>query len=186
MEIVEQELAMVEKADAYRSEGLLIVRLAGTRPSACHVVSIEPTLTDVEPPAFAARMSVHPLMRCAMQEVDFEAARAFRIEGARPEVVVHHAGGELTVDVKELPVADALRASVTTPLQGDFFGEDPVEATGYSRAYDLSEAVREAVDKLPVRGADIPDWLRSYTIVSMGIERGGIGGFDHLKVTVRG
>ena len=183
MEIVEQHLATVDKADAYYSEGLLIVRLAGRRPTACHVVSVERAFPDVEPPAFVARMSIHPAMRCRQQEVDFEVAQAFRAEVSRPEVIVHHAGGELTVAVQELSIEG--RRADPSPL-GDVLGDEPAEATGYSRSYDLAEAVRDALDRLPEQGAGIPDWLSSYTIVSMGVERGGIGGFDHLKVTVRG
>ena len=117
MEIVEQHLATVDKADAYYSEGLLIVRLAGRRPTACHVVSVERAFPDVEPPAFVARMSIHPAMRCRQQEVDFEVAQAFRAEVSSPEVVVHHAGGELTVAVhcasgELLAVASSTNCSV--------------------------------------------------------------------------
>ena len=193
MEIVEQELARVEQADAYQTEDLLIVRLAGKVPTPCHIVSIERALTDVEPPAFVARMRINPLARCMAPEppgVDFEAVQAFRIGGARSEVVVHHAGGEVTVEVEELSVHDDVaesskgRAVVGSPLL-DPFGE-PVEAYGYSRNYDLAEAVHDAIGKIPPRGVGIPDWLSTYSIVSMGAEIGGIAGFNHLKVTVSG
>ena len=71
MEIVEQELATVEQADAYQSGDVLIVRVAGKRPTACHIVSIEASLLDVEPPAFAVRMRIDPRARCMWQEADF-------------------------------------------------------------------------------------------------------------------
>ena len=37
-------------------------------------------------------------------------------------------------------------------------------------------------------GMDLPliDWLNTYTVGAMVVEIGGIGGFNHLKVTVRG
>lgn len=185
MEIVEQELATVEKADAYQTEDLLILRLAGTRPTACHIVSIERALTDVEPPAFVVRLRMDPRARCMPQVADFEAAQAFRIGGPRAEVLVHHADGELTVEVTELTVDRQVadRSSATFPP--DPFGE-PAEAYGYSRSYDLGEAVRDAIAKLPDRGAAIPDWLSSYAVVSTDVEIGGIAGFNHLRVTVRG
>lgn len=67
MDIVEQELATVERADAYQSDDLLIVRVSGETPTACHIVSIERALTDVEPPAFAVRMRINPMARCMQQ-----------------------------------------------------------------------------------------------------------------------
>lgn len=184
MEIVEQELATVEQADAYQTQDLLIVRLAGKRPTACHIVSIEQALTDVEPPAFAARMRIDPRAKCMWQEADFEVVQAFRIGGARPEVVVHHAGGELTVEVSKLSIGDESGRSAGT-FPPDLF-PDPVDADGFSRNYDLAEAVREAVGKLPDRGPGIPDYLNTYSILSAVVEIGGIGGWNHLKVTMRG
>lgn len=186
MEIVEQELATVEHADAYQAGDLLIVRLAGKRPTACHIVSIERGLTDVEPPSFAARMRIDPRARCMWQVADFEVAQAFRMGGARPEVVIHHAGGELTVDVAKLDMDDAVTERSPGKLPPDLFGGEPVDACGYSRNYDLAEAVHEAVAQLPDRGAGIPDYLNTYSILSADVEIGGIGGWNHLKVTVRG
>lgn len=185
MEIVEQELATVEQADAYQSGDVLIVRVAGKRPTACHIVSIERSLLDVEPPAFAVRMRIDPRARCMWQEADFEVAQAFRIGGDRPEVVVHHSGGELTVEVSELSVDGDADRRAPGPLSGLVDGA-PVTAFGYSRDYDLAEAVRAAVSQLPDRGAGIPDFLNTYSIVSMDVEIGGIGGWNHLKVTAQG
>jgi hypothetical protein len=65
-------------------------------------------------------------------------------------------------------------------------GAEPGEAVGYSRAYDLGEAIREAIDKLPTQAPGIPDWLSTYTVLSIGAEIGGIAGFNHLKVRVSG
>jgi len=40
--------------------------------------------------------------------------------------------------------------------------------------------------QLPSQGSEIPDWLASYTVVSIGAEVGGIAGFNHLTVRVSG
>ncbi|WP_256842278.1 hypothetical protein [Ornithinimicrobium cryptoxanthini] len=186
MDIVEQELATVEQADAYQSDDLLIVRLSGEKPTACHIVSIEQALTDVEPPAFAVRMRINPLARCMQQVADYEAVQAFRIGGPRPEVVIHHSGGDLRVAVTQLQVERRTSLDPSFPFPGGVFDEQPAEAFGYSRSYDPAEAIRDAIEKLPTRGADIPDWLNTYTVGAMVVEIGGIGGFNHLKVTVRG
>lgn len=127
----------------------------------------------------------------------YEKVQAFRIGGQRDHVVVHHAGGELTVDVEPVTVdgeapgpEDAATGRGLAPgrsggLLIDPFGE-PGEAYGYSRSYDLREAVEDAISKLPAGGAGIPDWLNTYSIVSLDVEIGGIAGFNHLRVTVRG
>ena len=62
----------------------------------------------------------------------------------------------------------------------------PHEAVGRSRDYDLGEAMRAAIAQLPPQGAGIPDWLSTYSVVSIGAEIGGIAGFDHLTVRVSG
>jgi hypothetical protein len=62
----------------------------------------------------------------------------------------------------------------------------PSEATGYSRAFDFAEAFRDAISQLPDQGAGILDWLSAYTVVAIGAEIGGIAGFNHMYVRVRG
>jgi len=63
---------------------------------------------------------------------------------------------------------------------------EPQEAVGRSRDYDFGEAMRDAIDQLGEQGAGIPDWLSTYSVVSIGAEIGGIGGFNHLTVRVLG
>ncbi len=46
--------------------------------------------------------------------------------------------------------------------------------------------MRDAIDQLGEQGAGIPDWLSTYSVVSIGAEIGGIGGFNHLTVRVLG
>lgn len=184
MYVVEEDLATVATADAYQVEDVLFVRLAGQKPTPCHLVSIERALTDVEPPTFVARLQIDPRVRCIQVIADYEVAQAFRIGGPRDQVLVRHAGGELYVDVQQVSLeAEGAVPTRTSPF--DPFG-DPAEADGYSRSYDLGEALQDAIKKLPPRGHGIPDWLNSYSVVSLGVEIGGIAGFNHLKVRVRG
>ena len=151
-----------------------------------HFVSIERALTDVEPPAFAVRMRINPLARCMQQVADYEAVQAFRIGGPRSEVVIHHSGGELSAAVTQLQVEPRTSLDPSSLFLGGLIDEQPAEAFGFSESYDPGEAIRDAIGKLPQRGADIPDWLNTYTVGAMVVEIGGIGGFNHLKVTVRG
>ncbi|MCA1679719.1 MAG: hypothetical protein LC790_13650 [Actinobacteria bacterium] len=185
MKILEDALATVDEARAYQLEDVLIVRVSGVKPTACHLVTLEQSLLDVEPPAFLARLSIDPRLRCTPAPAQFEEARAFRVGTLRPAIVVHHAGDELTVEVQELKLPlEAAGAPARSVL--DDLNREPHEAVGRSRDYDLGEAMRDAISQLPVQGAGIPDWLSTYSVVSIGAEIGGIAGFNHLTVRVSG
>lgn len=188
MQIVEDALATVDDARAYQFEDVVFVQLSGTKPNGCHVVLIERSLLDVEPPAFLARLATDPRVRCTPDAVPYEVQGAFRIGSPRDQVLVHHADGELEVAVETLQGENALSGSARrapAPILPDL-DRGPAEATGYSRNFDYGEALRDAISKLPYRGGDMPDWLSTYSVVSVGAEIGGIGGFNHLVVRVIG
>ncbi len=190
MQIVDAALATVAQARAYQLEDVLLVRVSGEKPTACHIVALEQGVLDVEPPAFIARLSTDPRLRCAPDPVPFEHQRAFRVGTLRPQIRVHHAGGELNVDVEDLTPGLQGRMGVARErgAGGSILEVDrePQEAIGFSRAYDLGEAIQDAIRQLPPQGAGIPDWLSTYSVVSIGAEIGGIAGFNHLKVRVSG
>lgn len=191
MQVFDEALAMVDQARAYQIDDVLLLRAAGSKPTACHVVTLERSLLDVEPPAFTARLSTDPRVRCTRAVASFEVHQAYRIGVSRPQVLLHHDGGELTVDVEDLTpqLASLHPAGVDPPGGGGLLGTltgDPGEAVGYSRDYDLGDAVRDAITKLPPQGPAIPDWLSTYSVVSIGAEIGGIAGLNHLTVRVRG
>lgn len=117
MQIVDEGLATVDLARAYQVEDVLLVRASGTKPTACHVVALEQSLLDVEPPAFVARVSTDPRVRCTTDSAPFEEHRAFRVGTLRPQVLVRHSGGELTVDVEDLTSdIEAIGAALTIKL----------------------------------------------------------------------
>lgn len=191
MQIVDTALANVEKARAYQFDDVLLVRACGEKPTGCHIVTLEQSLLDVEPPAFIARLSTDPRVRCRPEPVAFEEQRAFRLGSLRPRISIHHGGGELLVDVENLTPeaeADNLAAAPEGRARTSIFNIDrePQEAIGLSRTYDLGEAIHDAIKQLPPQGAGIPDWLSTYTVISISAEIGGIAGFDHLKVRVVG
>ncbi len=74
MYISEEELASIEQAKAYQLDDVLLVLLAGTKPTACHRVTIERSLPDVEPPALVARLSMDPRVRCTSDPAPYGAA----------------------------------------------------------------------------------------------------------------
>jgi len=98
-------------------------------------------------------------------------------------VVLHAVEGERTVEVEDLSPRSAAATEDCAGLLG--LDAAPAESVGYSRAYDLGEAVRDALSSTPPQNPGIPDWLSTYEVVSIGVQRGGIAGFDHLVVRVR-
>lgn len=180
MQLEESVLAPVDAARAYRIDDALIVQVAGKKPTPCHEVRIERSLLDVEPPTFAIGLWLDPRVRCIARVTDFDDAAAFRTAAAPREIVVRHAGGDLTVEVTELVTESRL-----TQLTPDLPGSGPAEAVGYSSNWDVAEAFRDAISHLS--GADsYPDQLHHYTIVDIGAEVGGIAGFNRMRVRVRG
>lgn len=187
MQIVDAELATVDQARAHQIEDVLVLRVSGMKPTACHVVTLEQSLLTVEPPAFLVRLSTDPRVRCTPDPAPFEEQCAFRVGPLRPQVIVHHAEGELEVDVEDL-TAGIESATGERQLAPSIFDiePEPHEAIGTSRGYDLGEAIQAAITQLPPQGAGIPDWLSTYTVVSIGAQIGGIAGFNHLTVRVSG
>lgn len=59
------------------------------------------------------------------------------------------------------------------------------EATGYSQAFSFEEALRDAVDALSKVPAPHPDTLDRFKVMEIGVERGGIAGFNRIFVRVR-
>ena len=178
--------ANVETANAYQLGDYVLLRIAGTKPSACYIVSIEIAPMDIFPPQFNATWAPDPLARCMEGAVPYEASQAFLLGRDLERVVLHAEGGAIEVDVLSLPIEltappapspATVTADIVTP---------PAEATGYSESYDVGEAIRDAIDQLPPRGRGIPDWLSTYTVVAIGAEVGGIAGFNRLFARVRG
>lgn len=177
--IQETELAAVDSARAYQTDDVVIVQIAGQRPSACHLVTVERSGTN--PAEFVARMATDPRARCMPTPTAFDVAAAFRTASAIDSVRVLHAGGEVTAPVTALVPAASERSA--GPVVVDF-ETGPDEAVGYSNSWDLGEALRDAIANMGP-GNPGADWLHQYTISELGAEVGGIAGFHHLRVRVR-
>jgi hypothetical protein len=175
-------LANVEEARAYYFAEHLLLTIVGRKPDPCHIVDIEKSLLTVEPPEFEARWYAQP-GPCPDVVTPYAHQEVFFIGGKRETVKLHHADGAFEVEVQDL----SQQLDEDPALAGLAVDHSPSEATGYSEAWDFTEAFRDAVGKLPPGpGANIPDWLFTYEVVSIGAEVGGIAGFDYMYVTVRG
>ena len=182
MRTVHEDLARVDEARAYHVGEIALVMISGEKPTACHIVTIERSLLDVEPPAFAARLSMDPAPRCMQVVAPYEVSAAFQIGPAREHVVIHHAGGELEVAIQKVEPQSLAGPSAA----GDLFERDPITVTGYSRTFDLAEAIEDAIAQIPPVHPEIADWLSTFTIGAMRVELGGIAGRHHLAVEVTG
>ncbi|MGI9023821.1 MAG: hypothetical protein ACR2HV_11445 [Acidimicrobiales bacterium] len=176
MEHTGKELAAVTGAKAYQIGDSLLVRITGQKPDGCHVIALERSLLTVEPPAFIATWHVPPGVRCILIPVDYEYQEVFDVGIMRDTVILHHAGGEMAVEVEEL--SPGVKGMVLPADQG--FSE----AVGYSNAFDFDEAFRHAISQIPI--PPIPDWLATFEVLDIGAEIGGIIGVNRLVVRVRG
>jgi len=174
-------LAHVEEARAYYFADHLLLTIVGQKPDPCHSVDLERSLLTIEPPEFIARWYAHS-GPCPDVVTPYAYQEVFFVGGKRETVKLHHADGDFQVSVQELTQKvdeDPARAELA-------LGNLPSEATGYSDAWDLAEAFRDAIRQLPDRGVGIPDWLYTYEVTSIGAEIGGIAGFNRMYVKVRG
>lgn len=169
-----RELADVQTAKAFRLGETLVLTIAGDKPTPCHEVDIEELPIRIFPPQYSAVLTVDPLAICTDVVTPYRRTELFRLGGGDVEsITLHTAGGDMDVPVETLGAADAGAVS-----------PEPGEAVGYSRNWDLGEAMQDALAQLP--GPEGPDQLATYTVVEIGAQVGGIVGFNHLTVRVRG
>jgi hypothetical protein len=183
-----KELAVVKTAKAYQVGEFLLVRISGDKPNGCHLLDIDQSPLDVEPPAFIATWFTAPNVRCTPDPVPYEHQEAFRIGGRRESVDLYHADGQTSVAVEDLnPEVEgwmASRVNARESVMPAVPHELGTEAIGYSKSFDFTEAFQDAISKIPT--PNIPDWLARYTVLEIGAEIGGIFPFNHMFVRVRG
>jgi hypothetical protein len=178
--------AHVERASACQIGEVLLLSLAGTKPTPCHEIVVVKSLIEAEPPRFEAQFHI-PDTVCIQITQDYVHQQAFVIGGAiRDEVIIHRDGEPLTVPVEHLPEssAEGIGTLARNPGVVPTWLREPVEGRGVSRNYDIREAVDDAIRAMPAP-PPIPDWLARYEIVSMVVEQGGFAGLNQLAVTVR-
>lgn len=182
--MADRDLANVSTAKGYQVGQHLVLVIAGEKPTPCHEVDIELKPIDIFPPQFRATMTTDPLAICVPVVTPYERAEAFSSgDLAGQTVLIEAADGDVEVQVEAVAEVDDAppgRVSLDTVIG------PPAEAEGYSDSYDLGEAIRDAIGKLPDRGGGIADWLYRYEVLEIGAEIGGIAGFNRLRVKVRG
>jgi hypothetical protein len=176
-------LAHVEEARAFHFDVYMSIHIAGRMPDPCHSVDIQRNYLTTEPPEFIAKWG-WPQGFCAAVITPYAVQEVFRVGEKRETVKLHHEGGVMEISVED----HALQPGDGDPTTSAALlaQASPREATGYSDAFDFAEAFRDAISHLPDQGGGIPDWLSTYVVVEIGAEIGGIAGFNHMYVRVRG
>lgn len=164
----------LSRASAHRLNDRLIVRVEGVKPTPCHGVELREYVPDREG-AVDVQLGLFwrdPPGACGGRRTRYVERRDLRVgRMAVDRVRIDHASGHVDLRVESVPFA---------PATADAPGTDALY-TGWSRV-SFEEAYRDAVSRIPLRGAD--DFVRT-RIVEQGGMHGGGAGLDDLFVTVR-
>jgi hypothetical protein len=99
---------------------------------------------------------------------------------------VHHRDGQDEVEIQACGEELAGFAAAVGERQNQVAGPAPREATGMSRNLSFDEAFADALAQLPPPATSHPDQLTSVVVTETGGLFGGIAGFHHLYVRIRG
>jgi hypothetical protein len=180
------QLAQVKSARGYEVGNYLLLQIAGEKPSPCYEVDIAESPIDIFPPEFSAALKRDPDAICPAVVVPYDRTEVFAVANlGGKSVQLHTGGGTIEVEVQKVDEAPEGAGVEGASSVDDVIGP-PAEAVGYSDKWDLKEAMEDAIEQLPKRGGNIPDWLDQYEVVSIEAEIGGLAAFHHLKVRVRG
>lgn len=181
----ECQLANVHQAWAFQVADHLVIAVDVELPSRGFDVEIVLGPEDVEPPSF-------DVLRCARPGFWPPA-----IERRREAQVLREGSGRETITVKgeagsvQVPVQDLLEvapgvAARSGPFPPDGGEDGGAEAIGMSGNLSFDEAFADALSKLPGDMASFPDELTTVQVTGVSGWFGGIAGFHHLVVRVRG
>ncbi len=184
--------ARTESIRAFYQGRRLFIVASGRKPTPCHRVDITQLAIRIHPAEYAVRWRQEGF--CIEVETPYRVVESFPVSENPGTIRVHNAEGPQDVAVEERAWdphpglgPDPAGPAGVTAMAGDADGEAPEgeTATGYSASWDFGEALRDAVDSLPVRPSGIADELLDFRVVASGALVGGFPGFHHLYVTVR-
>lgn len=172
-------LTHCEEINACRFGKDLIIYGQGDALSGCDVVKVEHSLIDIFPPQFvveSCRKAPNGVF-CTQVVMPMRFSGIFKYPEDQHSVKVGTRDG-----VKEVPISTC---RIEAPLlAASAAGGGSPEAVGYS-ADSYEDAIRSAYANLNLQ-SDISDALFTATIVESGYMAGGIVGFHHFFVRVRG
>jgi hypothetical protein len=179
------ELAQRERIRAFRAGRHVLIAAEGNLPTPGWDVDLRQSPQDVFPPQYDLLRRERPGVWPDVLQ-PYRHAEVVRYPADSPTVTVHHRDG---VDVVEIEAAGEDLADFTAAVadrHDERSGPAGGEATGMSRNLSFDEAFADALSNLPRPFPPHPDSLTSVTVVEIGGLFGGVAGFHHLFVRVRG
>jgi hypothetical protein len=176
----ECELATRKKIQACYWDSYLLIVAEGDLPTPCYEVSIERNLLTVDPPEYVLKRCPTAGF-CQEVETPYTATKLFPVDTRPAQVIVHHAKGRDTVEVKDEDAESPMRALLSTSGESD----GVQEAVGRSRNLSFDEAFADAIKKLPRPNRTKTDYLDVIKVTEIRGEFGGFAGLHDLVVKVQ-
>jgi hypothetical protein len=188
-------LALCESAGAAFINNRLIIWATGQKPTPFHVVQIEKSPLDVEPPVFTIHACVDEGPERIALLTPYRVVQSFK-SGPHKQVVLQDMKGKKTIEVITNP--DKLPKDAGTDL-AEFAGRDEAEAfpQGLPGLYKgagtapieqghLSAAIDSAYEKAcnGIPPSKAMDGITSVTITGVHARYGGIIGFHEVTVEI--
>ena len=166
---------------AFRRDRYVLVVAEGELPTPGHDVDIKQSPERIFPPWFDLLRRARPGF-WPQVITPFRHSELIVFPADQPIVIVDHADGRDEVEIEACGPELAGFAAVV-PAETDGGG---TEAIGMSAALSFDEAFANAVENLPPSAPPHPDALTTVTVDDIRGLFGGIAGFHHLVVRVRG
>jgi hypothetical protein len=179
------ELAQRTRIEAFRAGRYVLILAEGELPTPGYDVDVQQSPIRIFPPQFN-------LLRRERPGAWPDVVRPYRYAEVVPYppdqsvVTVHHRDGVDDVEIQACGEDLAEFATAVGDRQDQAAGPAPREATGMSRKLSFDEAFADALSNLPPAASQHPDQLTSVVVTETGGLFGGIAGFHHLYVRIRG
>lgn len=177
-----RDLAQRTRIRAFRADRYVLVVAEGNLPTPGFEVDITRSPMRIFPPRYdLVRRELPGVWPDVLTPFSYSELVVFPAD--QPAVTVHHADGQDEVGIEESGHELAGVTALIAPPSG---AGEVAEAVGMSAALSFDEAFRKAVDNLPATAPPHPDALTTVTVEDIRGMFGGIAGFHHLVVRVRG
>jgi hypothetical protein len=179
------ELADRSSLQAFRAGRYLLIVAEGDLPTPGYDLDIQQSPIRIFPPQFNLLRRERPgVWPDVIQPYRYGEVLVYPPD--QPVVTVHHRDGQDEVEIQACGKDLAGFATAVGDRANEVAGRTAREATGMSRNLSFDEAFADALDQLPPPTSQHPDQLTSVVVTETGGLFGGIAGFHHLYVRIRG
>ncbi len=179
------ELAQRGSIRAYRAGRYVLIVAEGYLPTPGYEVDIQQSPLRIFPQQYnLVRRELPGIWPDVLMPYRYPEVVLFPAD--QPAVTVHHADGQDRVHIEECGETLAAFAAAVSDEPAETDASEEREATGMSPRLSFDEAFADAVSKLPEPLETHPDQMTTVDVVHIGALFGGIAGFHHLVVRIRG